>query len=193
MKTRAIVVGAGAAGISAAFGLQQAGCEVRILEGSAEVGGRTQSVSRNGFIMDIAAGLLPSSYWAVLQLMSDAGLTALLEPMTSATAVFRDGRLHYIEATNMAGCCQLLRLRMALPSGHAMLRRRLFRAGLAMPTFCALVSNRIFPAREGRVAIERSKPRQLIGVFVHQGDVRGIYSICNRVRVQFERQRRHRA
>ena len=103
MKTRAIVIGAGAAGLSAAFRLQQAGCEVRVLESSPEVGGRTRSIARNGYIMDIAAGLLPSSYTAFLRLMDDAGLKNMLEPMTSPTAVWRDGKLHYIDAANMAG------------------------------------------------------------------------------------------
>ena len=103
MKTRAIVIGAGAAGLSAAFRLQQAGCEVRILESGPEVGGRTRSIIRNGYIIDIAAGLLPSSYTAFLRLMDDAGLNDLLEPMTSPTAVWRDGKLHYIDAANMAG------------------------------------------------------------------------------------------
>ncbi len=102
MKKRAIVVGAGAAGVSAAFRLQQAGCDVRVIERDAMVGGRTRSKRQNGFIMDIAAGLLPSTYTAVYRLMEDAGLRDMLEPMRSPTAIYRDGRLHYIEARHMA-------------------------------------------------------------------------------------------
>ncbi len=102
MTVKAIVIGAGAAGTSAAFRLQQAGCDVRLIERDDHVGGRTQSVSEHGYIMDIAAGLLPSSYKGFLSLMNDAGLKNMLEPMTSPTAVYRDGKLHYIEAKNMA-------------------------------------------------------------------------------------------
>jgi oxygen-dependent protoporphyrinogen oxidase len=103
MSIRAIVIGAGAAGTSAAFRLKQAGCDVRLIESDAQVCGRTRSLHQNGFIMDIGAGLLPSSYTAFLRLMEDAGLKDMLEPMRNPTAVWRDGRLHYIEATNMAG------------------------------------------------------------------------------------------
>jgi len=99
---KAIVIGAGAAGTAAAFRLQQAGCDVRLLERNDRVGGRTQSKYEDGFIMDIAAGLLPSTYTGFLGLMKDAGLKDMLEPMNNPTAVFRDGKLHYIEATNMA-------------------------------------------------------------------------------------------
>ena len=98
MSQKAIVIGAGPAGASAAFRLQQAGCEVRLLEKDDHVGGRTQSLEKNGFIMDIAAGLLPSSYTGFLGLMTDAGLKDMLEPMVNPMAFFRDGKLHYIEA-----------------------------------------------------------------------------------------------
>lgn len=100
--TKAIVVGAGAAGASAAFRLSQAGCAVRLLESNAEVGGRTRTRRLDGFIMDIAAGLMPSTYEAVYRLMDDAGLKDMLAPMRSPTAIWRDGRLHYIHATHLA-------------------------------------------------------------------------------------------
>lgn len=99
----AIVVGAGAAGTSAAFRLQQAGCKVRVLERDSHVGGRTISRYHNGFIMDVGAGLMPSTYKEVYRLMDDAGLKDMLEPMTSPTAIVRNGKYHYIEATNMFG------------------------------------------------------------------------------------------
>ena len=103
MSIKAIVVGAGAAGTSAAFRLKEAGCDVRVLERDGHVGGRTISKYHNGFIMDLGAGLMPSTYKAVYRLMDDAGLKDMLEPMTSPTAIYRDGRYHYIEATNMFG------------------------------------------------------------------------------------------
>jgi protoporphyrinogen/coproporphyrinogen III oxidase len=94
---RAIVVGGGPAGVSAAFRLHQAGAAVTLIERDARIGGRTRSERIDGFIVDVAAGLMPGTYKAVYQLMEDAGLHDMLAPMTSPTAVVRDGRFHYLE------------------------------------------------------------------------------------------------
>lgn len=49
---RAIVVGAGVAGLSAATDLAKAGVSVTLLESSDDVGGRVRSDKVNGFILD---------------------------------------------------------------------------------------------------------------------------------------------
>ncbi len=100
--SNAIVVGGGAAGVSAAFRLQQAGFSVKLIERDDRVGGRTRSERIDGFIVDVAAGLLPGTYQAVYDLMKDAGLPDMLAPMTSPTAVVRDGTFHYLDLSNMA-------------------------------------------------------------------------------------------
>ena len=100
---RAIVIGGGAAGTSAAFRLQQAGVSVVLVERDDRVGGRTRSERIDGFILDVAAGLMPGTYSAVYSLMDDAGIRDALELMTSPTAVVRDGKLHYLELSNMVG------------------------------------------------------------------------------------------
>lgn len=97
----AIVIGAGAAGASAAFRLQQAGVAVSLIECAERVGGRTLTGHIDGFIVDLGAGLLPGTYQAVYRLMADAGLADALEPMRSPTAVARDGRLHYLDLAHM--------------------------------------------------------------------------------------------
>jgi oxygen-dependent protoporphyrinogen oxidase len=99
---RAIVVGGGPAGASAAFRLKQAGVKVRLIERDARVGGRTRSERMHGFVVDVAAGLLPGTYQAFYRLMNDAGLKDVLEPMTSPTAVVRDGQFHYLQLNSMA-------------------------------------------------------------------------------------------
>jgi protoporphyrinogen/coproporphyrinogen III oxidase len=96
---RAIVVGGGAAGASAAFRLKQAGVDVHLVERDGRVGGRTQSDHIDGFIVDLAAGLLPGTYHAVYDLMRDAGQSDALETMSSPTAVMRHGALHYLDMT----------------------------------------------------------------------------------------------
>ena len=107
---RAIVVGGGPAGASAAFRLQQAGVEVQLFERDMRVGGRTRSEHIDGFIVDVAAGLLPGTYKAVYRLMQDCGMRDALEPMRSPTAVMRDGRLHYLELSNFLGSMLSTRL-----------------------------------------------------------------------------------
>jgi protoporphyrinogen/coproporphyrinogen III oxidase len=74
-----------------------------MVERDDRVGGRTRSERIDGFILDTAAGLLPGSYKAFYSLMHDAGLRDALEPMTSPTAVARDGQLHYLDMSNMIG------------------------------------------------------------------------------------------
>lgn len=51
-KTQVLVIGAGLAGLSAAVTLQEAGVEVRVVEGSSKVGGRLKTTKRDGFILD---------------------------------------------------------------------------------------------------------------------------------------------
>lgn len=99
---RAIVVGAGPAGASAAFRLKQAGVSVSLIERDERVGGRTRTERIDGYIVDVAAGLLPGSYTAVYRLMEDAGLRDALAPMTSPMAILRDGRLHYLDLSKPA-------------------------------------------------------------------------------------------
>lgn len=99
-QRRAIVVGGGAAGASAAFRLQQAGAQVLMVEREARLGGRMRTEHVDGFVVDIGAGLLPGTYVAVQRLMRDAGLSDRLDRLTSPTAIMRDRRMHYLESAN---------------------------------------------------------------------------------------------
>ncbi|MFI7344037.1 FAD-dependent oxidoreductase [Streptomyces sp. NPDC050085] len=92
---RVIVVGAGIAGLAAAFRLQQAGCTVLILERSGPelVGGRMATVERGGFPIDVGATLLLSSYTAMLTLAADAGAADLIRPAGTTYGLVRDGEV----------------------------------------------------------------------------------------------------
>lgn len=59
MARKAIVVGAGFAGLSTATSLAQKGFEVKILEKNAQAGGRARAFKRDGFHFDMG----PSWYW----------------------------------------------------------------------------------------------------------------------------------
>ncbi|MET0986870.1 MAG: FAD-dependent oxidoreductase, partial [Steroidobacteraceae bacterium] len=97
---RAIVVGGGAAGTSAAFRLQQAGASVLLIEREGRLGGRMRTEHIDGFDVDIGAGLLPGTYVAMRRLMDDAGLLDRLDQLTSPIAVMRDRRMHYFDSAN---------------------------------------------------------------------------------------------
>ena len=98
---KVVVIGAGIGGISAAYRLNKAGHDVVVYERSDFVGGRTKSVDRNGFKIDVGAGLLPGAYVDVKELLKEASLDHLKEEVTGNCAFMRDGKAHLISLGNM--------------------------------------------------------------------------------------------
>lgn len=79
---RIAVIGAGPAGLTAAFRLQQAGHDVQVLESEPVVGGRTHAEHYGeGHWMDTGAGWLASFYPDTLALLDELGLRSMLTPM----------------------------------------------------------------------------------------------------------------
>jgi oxygen-dependent protoporphyrinogen oxidase len=95
-----IVVGAGAAGISAAFWLRQAGVQVQVLEADERIGGRVCTVARDGFRFDVSAGALPTTYDATLRLIDALGVRDEIELRGAVIGALRDGRVHRIARRN---------------------------------------------------------------------------------------------
>jgi oxygen-dependent protoporphyrinogen oxidase len=95
---RVIVVGAGVAGLAAAYRLKMAGLHVTVLERSSEVGGRMSTHLRDGYRIDIGASLLPASYRHMLALIEEAGLADEIVPTSSLFGLVRDGRVHRFQA-----------------------------------------------------------------------------------------------
>jgi oxygen-dependent protoporphyrinogen oxidase len=114
---RVVVVGAGIAGLSAAFRLREAGFEVTVLEADDRVGGRISTVEHAGYRIDNGASLLTTAYRQMVRLISDAGLDSEVQPTDSTFGIIRDGRVHA-----MASDSSLDGLRTGLLSARAKIR-----------------------------------------------------------------------
>ncbi len=89
---KVIVIGAGMAGLAAAFRLRQAGIDVTVLESSDRVGGRVSSDSRDGYLIERGAQLITSTYRNTLGLLKELGLESALKPTSPWMAIVKDGK-----------------------------------------------------------------------------------------------------
>ncbi|MEV3985705.1 FAD-dependent oxidoreductase [Nonomuraea sp. NPDC049758] len=97
MNVDVAVVGAGPAGLAAAYALDRAGLAVRVLEAAEAVGGRMRTLRARGCLIDTGAEMLPSAdgYPATWRLIRAVGLDAAAVPrVRDAVGVWRDGRVH---------------------------------------------------------------------------------------------------
>src|ERR1700710_3037533 len=94
MSDRVIVVGAGISGLAAAYRLQGSGFDVTVLEASAEVGGKTAALGRDGFTLNRGAAVLPASYTAFRRLAADVGFRGRLVPVEASLKVPRGSDVH---------------------------------------------------------------------------------------------------
>jgi oxygen-dependent protoporphyrinogen oxidase len=101
MTKTAFIVGGGIGGLTAGFRLQQAGWKIRILERESFVGGRMRTVRKDGFTIDVGAGILPASYKAVLKLLSDAKHSDLIDHLTGKIAIPRGQKMHMLDMSNL--------------------------------------------------------------------------------------------
>jgi phytoene dehydrogenase-like protein len=92
-RAEVVVVGAGLAGLSAAVRLQDAGCDVHVLEAAGHAGGRLSSERIDGFVVDRGFQVLNTGYPRA----ADLDLDALELGWFERGAVFRvDGRPHRV-------------------------------------------------------------------------------------------------
>jgi oxygen-dependent protoporphyrinogen oxidase len=96
MSGRAIVVGAGIAGLTAAYKLQQSGFTVTVLEAENYVGGRMSSITKDGYILDRGAGTLTSQYTEMMALIDELELRDELVTYSDSIGFLRDGEVHRI-------------------------------------------------------------------------------------------------
>lgn len=96
MSDSVIVVGAGVAGLTAAYRLRKAGLDVTVLEAEDHVGGRMVTVERDGFRMDTGAYLLSRKYDRMLALIAEVGLATSVLDGSDLLGIVRDGTIHRV-------------------------------------------------------------------------------------------------
>jgi protoporphyrinogen/coproporphyrinogen III oxidase len=101
--TEVVVVGAGVAGLTAAYRLRRDGFGVTVLEASDHVGGRMRTEARDGYRMDTGAYLLSTKYERMRALIDELGLGSAVEPGSDVLGILRDGRVHRVGASVLAG------------------------------------------------------------------------------------------
>jgi protoporphyrinogen oxidase len=113
--SRLVVVGAGPAGLAAAYRLQAAGHDVAVLEAADVPGGRTHTEHFGpGHWSDTGAGWFLSSYPDTLALLDELGMRSLLRvlPMRGGGDLLVDGRLE----PNPNSIARILTTRLATPA-----------------------------------------------------------------------------
>jgi oxygen-dependent protoporphyrinogen oxidase len=98
MAERIIVVGAGIAGLTAAFRLAQRGYDVTVLEGDSRVGGRMSSSEREGYRFDRGAVSLSTKYEHMHKLIAEVGVADQVVPCPDTIGIPRDGEIHRIRS-----------------------------------------------------------------------------------------------
>src|ERR1700682_590233 len=96
MSDPIVIIGAGIAGLTAAYQLAQAGKQVLVLENNADVGGRMTTVEWEGFKVDSGAKLVTTADKHILDMARAVGLQdQLVQSSNGLTiAIYRDGKIH---------------------------------------------------------------------------------------------------
>lgn len=123
----AVVVGAGIAGLTAAWRLRQAGLVVRVLEREPTAGGRMRTVDHDGFRIELGASILGRNYTGMLRLIEELGLSHQFGPSSTLCGFDRDNTVHRLRTDSRA---DLLRTRLIGPRTKAAVFR-------ALPNFMA--------------------------------------------------------
>jgi oxygen-dependent protoporphyrinogen oxidase len=98
---RVVVVGAGPSGLTAAYRLRRAGCEVVVLDRGDRAGGKLRSDTEQGFVMDAGAAIVPSSYARFRALADELGVADRLRPCGMVMGFARDGQIHHLDPDHL--------------------------------------------------------------------------------------------
>ncbi len=93
LSKQIVVVGAGIAGLSAAYYIKQAGYQPVVLEKSSRVGGRMSTDVVNGYTIDVAAQFLIDTYPIISQLIERNELSSKINHTSPYLGIVRDGKI----------------------------------------------------------------------------------------------------
>ncbi|MGN7780414.1 protoporphyrinogen/coproporphyrinogen oxidase [Mycolicibacterium sp. 22603] len=91
-----VIIGGGMAGCAAAATLLRAGRPVTVVEAGGALGGRTRTVVRGGFGVEVGAIYLLNSYDRTVAMLADAGRSDLLTGWSPLAGLWDGQRLHAI-------------------------------------------------------------------------------------------------
>lgn len=91
---RAVIAGAGIAGLTAAYRLQQAGWQVEVFEAESRPGGRVETIVQHGYRVDTGATAFAARYPIATQLARELGLRIV--DTAPYLGVYRDGRVRLL-------------------------------------------------------------------------------------------------
>ncbi|MBA5688661.1 protoporphyrinogen/coproporphyrinogen oxidase [Rugamonas apoptosis] len=97
-KEKIIVIGAGIAGLSAAWRLQEAGCHVTVLEAGQRPGGRIKSIDFHGHQIECGAQFPSSGYRYIPPLLKEMGLWSRVRALSALAAFQRGNHLYRVHA-----------------------------------------------------------------------------------------------
>lgn len=96
-RTRIAIVGGGVTGLSAAYQANQLGHDVVLFEASPRLGGKVQTESRDGFLVETGPDSFVVGKNSVLELATELGIDHEIistRPDNGGARVWREGRLH---------------------------------------------------------------------------------------------------
>ncbi|MEX1670942.1 NAD(P)/FAD-dependent oxidoreductase [Zhongshania guokunii] len=94
---KAIIVGGGLAGSSAAFLLRESGWQVKIIESTDQIGGRAYTVAKQGYLIDTAASAMATSYTSYFEMAEKAGVSDRIVPASPWVGFVRDFKVHEMD------------------------------------------------------------------------------------------------
>jgi oxygen-dependent protoporphyrinogen oxidase len=138
---RVAVVGAGIAGLGAAWRLAQRGFQVSLFEREQWPGGRARPVTRDGFTIERSGAVVSGADRALLRWIGELDLPELLPPRPVVRALAQRDRIQAVDSRSLLGIARIPGIRP-----HQALRL------LRLPRLVARYGNRIDPERPERAA-----------------------------------------